>query len=132
MNTTFQIAAFDSEIHSDEVIELWVNVFGYETAHNEPSLVIHRKKEMKDGLFFVSLSPEGKVTGTVIGGYDGHRGWIYSLSVSPNLQRSGIGTALINHAEAALESKGYMKINLQIMEGNAKNQAFYETVGYTR
>ncbi len=50
----------------------------------------------------------------------------------PNLQRSGIGTALINHAEAALESKGYMKINLQIMEGNAKNQAFYETVGYTR
>ena len=132
MNTTFQIAAFDSEIHSDEVIELWVNVFGYETAHDEPSLVIHRKKEMKDGLFFVSLSTEGKVTGTVIGGYDGHRGWIYSLSVSPNLQRSGIGTALINHAEAALESKGYMKINLQIMEGNAKNQAFYETVGYTR
>ena len=71
MNTTFQIAAFDSEIYSDELIELWVNVFGYETAHNEPSLVIHRKKEMKDGLFFVSLSPEGKVTGTVMGGYDG-------------------------------------------------------------
>ncbi len=68
---------------------------------------------------------------TIEGSYDGHRGWIYSLAVSPNLQRSGIGTALINHAEAALKAQGCMKINLQIMKGNEKVQAFYETVGYS-
>ena len=131
MNTKVLILPFDTEVHQDDVVELWVNAFGRGTAHNEPNLAIQRKKEMKDGLFFVSISSEGKVNGTVMCGYDGHRGWIYSLAVSPDLQRSGIGTALMNHAEAELKVKGCMKINLQIVEGNEKVQAFYETVGYS-
>ena len=43
-----------------QVIELWQQVFGYETAHNEPNLVISKKIAINDGLFFVAveLRPE--------------------------------------------------------------------------
>ena len=130
MHPHSQISPFDFDSHKDEVIDLWNRVFGYETAHNEPHLVLQKKVEAKDGLFFVSLSKEGNVTGTVMCGYDGHRGWIYSLAVLPELQRSGIGHALMEHAEKTLKGKGCMKINLQIMEGNEQVKAFYEILGY--
>ena len=130
MNHSYQIIPFNYESHRDAVIALWVRVFGYETAHNEPNLVIKKKQDMGDGLFFVYATEEGHISGTVMCGYDGHRGWIYSLAVSPELHRNGVGTALMNHAETALESRGCMKVNLQVMEGNEKVQAFYETIGY--
>ncbi|MEM1221179.1 MAG: GNAT family acetyltransferase [Verrucomicrobiota bacterium] len=131
MKRDVQIIPYDSITHQDAVINLWADVFGYETAHNEPRLVLQKKEAVDDGLFFVSLSRTGKVTGTVMCGYDGHRGWIYSLAVSPKLQRSGIGSALMNHAEKTLEELGCMKINLQIVENNKKVQAFYETLGFS-
>ena len=131
MDQAITITPFHSEAHRGQVIDLWTTVFGYEAKHNEPSLVIQRKEEMKDGLFLVSVSPSNKVTGTVMCGYDGHRGWIYSLAVSPELQRSGVGSALMSHAEAVLRARGCMKINLQIMEGNEGVEAFYRTLGYS-
>ena len=38
-----------------QVVELWRNVFGYETAHNEPNLAISKKIATNDGLFFVAV-----------------------------------------------------------------------------
>lgn len=59
--------------HRQQVIPLWETVFGYEAAHNTPSLTIDKKLAMQDGLFFVALV-DGAVVGTVLAGYDGHRG----------------------------------------------------------
>ena len=53
-----------------QVIALWRDVFGYETAHNEPSLAIEKKLGANDGLFFIAEG-EGKVVGTALAGYDG-------------------------------------------------------------
>ena len=131
MNTPLRISPFDSTSHQQSVIDLWVSVFGYETAHNDPILVLQKKQDIADGLLFVSLSEDGEVTGTVMCGYDGHRGWIYSLAVRPDLQRRGIGTALMSYAEQRLEEIGCMKINLQIMEGNEKVQSFYAAIGFS-
>ena len=66
----------------DQVFALWDIVFGYSTAHNAPSLAIEKQIAVNDKLFFVALSG-ASVVGTVIAGYDGHRGWIYSLGVLP-------------------------------------------------
>ena len=57
--------------------------------------------------------------------YDGHRGWIYSIAVSPNYQKKGIGSSLLAFAERKLSELGCMKINLQIMEGNEVVENFY-------
>ena len=40
-------------------------------------------------------------------GYDGHRGWLYSLAVAPSLRNQGIGSQLVQHAEQALIKLGY-------------------------
>ncbi len=112
-----------------QVIQLWDHVFGYETAHNLPSLAIDKKLAVNDGLFFVALH-DGSVIGTILAGYDGHRGWLYSLAVHPSFRTQGVGKALVHHAERMLEQRGCMKINLQILQDNAGVAAFYEALGY--
>jgi ribosomal protein S18 acetylase RimI-like enzyme len=119
------------ERHRAEVVHLWQSVFGYTTAHNEPGLAIDRKVDHDDGLFFVAETGTGEVLGTVMGGYDGHRGWIYSLAVFPEHRRKGIGSRLMDHVEKILLDRGCLKINLQVMEGNEAVVEFYERLGYT-
>jgi ribosomal protein S18 acetylase RimI-like enzyme len=125
----FEITAFYNKKHRDQVVSLWETVFGYETSHNAPNIVINKKIEFNDGLFFIAVD-KGNVIGTVMAGYDGHRGWIYSIAVSPDYQKKGLGSALLSFAEERLSEKGCMKINLQIMEGNEPVEAFYLSNGY--
>ncbi len=106
------IAEYSNEHHRRCVVELWKTVFGYETAHNTPSLAIVKKLAAADGLFFVTLSGH-EVVGTVLAGYDDHRGWLYSVAVHPSHRRKCIGMNLVRHAEDALTARGCMKINLQ-------------------
>ena len=112
-----------------QVVQLWRRVFGYETAHNEPNLAISKKIAIKDGLFFVAV--EGKeVIGTIMAGYDGHRGWLYAVAVDPNRRLGGLGRLLVEHAENALAHLGCMKINLQLLSTNEATAAFYKSLGY--
>lgn len=126
---TAEIVAFDNDAHREEVVRLWETVFGYPTAHNSPALSIDRKLAVADGLFFVALNA-GAVIGTVMAGYDGHRGWIYSMAVHPDYRGRGIGSQLLHVAEAQLIARGCVKINLQILQHNAQVRSFYETHGY--
>jgi len=116
--------------HRQQVIDLWKTVFGYEAAHNTPSLAIDKKLAVQDDLFFVAQDGNALV-GTILAGYDGHRGWLYSVAVHPSHQGQGIGKALIAHAERALAQRGCMKINLQIVSSNESVSAFYKSIDYT-
>ena len=84
---------------------------------------------MQDGLFFVAMRQD-RVAGSILAGYDGHRGWLYSVAVHPSHRLVGIGSALVRHAELALVERGCMKINLQIVAGNEAVTAFYKALGY--
>lgn len=124
------IAIYSNEHHRIPVIALWETVFGYETAHNTPSLAIDKKLAVKDDLFFIALK-DNEVVGTVLAGYDGHRGWLYSVAVHPAHRRKGLGAKLVHHAEGALTERGCMKINLQIVSSNESVTTFYEALGYS-
>ena len=84
---------------------------------------------LRDGLFFLARLGQS-VLGTVMVGYDGHRGWIDSLAVQPDQPRNGLGSGLLRFAEARLSELGCMKVNLQILEGNQAVVSFYERHGY--
>lgn len=127
---TIAIRPYVDTLHRGQVVALWEAVFAYETAHNKPGLAIDKKLAVDDQLFFVAIADDA-VVGTVMAGYDGHRGWIYSVAVAPAHRRQGIGSRLVAHAERALTSKGCVKINLQILEGNESVTAFYSKLGYT-
>jgi ribosomal protein S18 acetylase RimI-like enzyme len=112
-----------------EVVALWNTVFGYEGAYNDPDVSIRRKLNAQPDLLFVA-DLDGHVVGTIMAGYDGHRGWIYSVAVSPNHRRRGVGSSLMQHAEQALTELGAPKINLQVRSSNSGVVPFYQSLGF--
>ncbi len=111
------------------VIALWNEVLPDDAPHNDPATAIRNKLAVERDLFLVAVEG-GAVVGTVMGGYDGHRGWVYSLAVKRQCRRRGIGRALVRRLEQALATRGCLKVNLQVRSSNAGVVAFYEKLGY--
>ena len=111
------------------VIALWETVFADDPPHNAPAKVFDAKLAMHDGMLFVATDAES-VIGTAMAGYDGHRGWLYTVAVSPGHRRRGVGTALVRHAVAALRTAGCIKVNLQVRSSNLAVREFYESLGF--
>ena len=71
-----------------------------------------------------------QIVGTVMVGYDGHRGWVYYVAVAPSHQRQGIGAKLMAAAESWLGTRGAVKIQLMVRDTNPATRHFYEHLGY--
>lgn len=110
------------------VIALWRRC-GLVVPKNEPARDIALKMSWQPELFFVGES-DGEIVGTVMAGFEGHRGWINYLAVDPAAQRGGAGRALMSAAEEALRALGCPKINLQVRTSNEAVIAFYRGLGY--
>src|SRR5712691_4788312 len=123
-----RIRSFE-ESDTERVASLWREVLPNDPPHNAPALVIRRKLQFQRELFFVG-EIDTAIVGTVLAGYDGHRGWLYSVAIHPRYRRRGLGTTLVRHAEAALAAAGCPKINLQVRTTNAAVVAFYRKLGY--
>jgi len=123
-----QVRAF-VDADREAVIGLWREVFGYKEARNQPERVLGDKLALKDGLLFVAID-ERCVVGTLLAGYDGHRGWLYRAAVAPQARRRGVGRALVETAESALRARGCAKINLQTHAGNDDAVRFWTRLGY--
>ena len=65
-----------------------------------------------------------------MGGYEGHRGWIYYLGVAPEYQRQGLGKRIMDAIEARLIKIGCPKINILVRAGNAGALNFFQEIGY--
>jgi ribosomal protein S18 acetylase RimI-like enzyme len=111
-----------------QVVDLWERC-ALVVPWNVPADDIARKLAFQPELFFVAEC-EGRVVGSVMAGYEGHRGWINYLAVAPELQRSGLGRELMDHAEARLLDAGCPKINLQVRGANRAVIDFYQRLGY--
>jgi len=111
------------------VSALWREVFPEAPPWNHPESDFVRKLRVQPELFFVAVR-EGGVVGTVMGGYDGHRGWLYHLAVLPSSRGQGIGRALVERVECELMKLGCPKLNLQVRSSNLEVRSFYEQLGY--
>ncbi|WAK01542.1 GNAT family acetyltransferase [Methylobacter sp. YRD-M1] len=96
---------------------------------NDPYKDIQRKLKVDPDLFIVGETA-GEVIATVMGGYEGHRGWINYLAVSPAHQRKGYGRQLMEFVEVLIKQKGSPKINIQVRQANTDVIKFYEAIGY--
>jgi ribosomal protein S18 acetylase RimI-like enzyme len=97
---------------------------------NDPRRDIERKLRVDPELFLVAVEEDLVLVGSVMAGYEGHRGWINYLAVDPSHRRQGLGTRLMDEAEGLLAERGCPKINLQIRSDNADVIAFYGALGY--
>jgi len=73
------------ESDRESLIALWNAVFPDAPEHNEPGAVIDAKQAVDD-LIFVA-EEDGEIIGACMAGYDGHRGWLYSVGVSADHRR---------------------------------------------
>ena len=110
------------------VIDLWMDC-GLVVPWNDPVKDIERKLKVDPDLFLVG-ELDGEIVASVMGGYDGHRGWINYLAVSPRHQRMGYGRLIMEVVEQAIAQKGCPKINLQIRAANTDIASFYQSIGY--
>ena len=111
-----------------QVIHLW-----YEcelvVPWNNPKMDIERKLKVNPELFLVGET-EDKIIASVMGGYEGHRGWINYLAVLPEHQGKGYARQIMTAVEQKLKDIGCPKINLQIRSNNEDVIKFYESIGY--
>ena len=111
------------------VVSLW-QLCELTVPWNNPYKDIARKLKVQPELFLVGMLDSLLIT-TVMGGYDGHRGWINYLAVHPDFQGLGYAQHMMVNVESELRKIGCPKINLQIRSGNAKVMAFYQKLGFT-
>jgi ribosomal protein S18 acetylase RimI-like enzyme len=82
------------------------------------------------GLFLVARSADGRIVGTVMGGWDGRRAYVYHLAVAPDRRREGIADALMDELEARFRALGALKVKLQILVDNPVSKRFFAHRGY--
>jgi ribosomal protein S18 acetylase RimI-like enzyme len=89
-------------------------------------------------LSFLSKNPhtcfiaedEGKLIGTILGGSDGRRGYLYHLVVHPDYQKHGLGKKLVQTCLDALHAQGIEKCHIFVLADNAEGLKFWQKVGW--
>ncbi len=117
------------ESDEKEVIELWFKC-NLMIPGSNPKRDIERKLKVDHDLFLVG-NVNGKIVASVMGGYEGHRGWINFLAVDPKYQRRAYGRLIMEAVEERIKEKGCPRINLQVRSSNKDVIELYQAIGYT-
>ncbi|OYT29858.1 GNAT family acetyltransferase [Thermoplasmatales archaeon ex4572_165] len=120
-----------SYIKKDEkqVIQLW-KMSNLIIPKNNPLRDIDEKIRFQPDLFLVGLLDK-KLIGTIMVGYEGHRGWINYLAIHQEFRGKGFGVKLMDYATEILTNMGCQKINVQIRKTNNSVIEFYKKLGFT-
>lgn len=113
---------------TEAVVSLWQEA-GLTRPWNNPHQDINRKLKVQPELFLVAVD-EGSVVGSVMAGYDGHRGWLYYLASAPHRRGEGIARRLVESAEARLIEMGCPKVQLMVRPENGIAKEFYDALEY--
>jgi len=112
----------------EEVVALW-HACGLTRPWNDPSADF-RLALVTPTSTVLMVREAADVIGSVMVGFDGHRGWIYYLAVSPSARRQGVGRTLMATAERWLRDRGAPKLQLMVRDDNAAALNFYATLGF--
>jgi ribosomal protein S18 acetylase RimI-like enzyme len=112
------------------VIALWQEC-GLTRPWNDPRTDIARKLTEQPELFLVGTVGD-ELVATAMVGFDGHRGSVYYLAVSPRHRRRSYGQSLMREAERLLIERGCPKLNLLVRSSNAEVIEFYRKLGYVQ
>ena len=112
----------------ERVIAIW-KACDLVKPQNDPVTDFHLALETKDSTVLL-LESSSEIIGSVVVGFDGHRGWYYYLGIKPEFQSVGNGRILVDAAENWLSSRGAPKAMLMVRHSNTQVIGFYEKLGY--
>ena len=113
-----------------DAIQLWQSLPGLGLSSADQQDAITRFLEKNPNTCFIALDGE-KVIGTVLGGNDGRRGYLYHLAVHLEYQRLGLGRQLSEACLAALKLEGLQKCHIFVISSNFEGLRFWERLGWT-
>ncbi len=114
----------------DAVFSLWQNAGeGIGIGLSDQPAEIEKKWRHAPDLFLLA-ELDGRIVGTVIGGFDGRRGMLYHLAVEADAREQGIGGLLMEEIEQRLRAKGCRKVYLLLKQGNPAGE-FYKKRGWS-
>ncbi|MDG2002920.1 MAG: GNAT family acetyltransferase [Novosphingobium sp.] len=116
------------ETDRSSVIELW-RTAGMTRPWNDPEADFDLALDVPTSTILLARDGE-ELAGTVMVGFDGHRGWVYYLGVDPSRQGEGIGRELMQASEGWLKSRGCPKIQLMVRGDNDAAGGFYAALDY--
>ncbi len=114
----------------EEIFELWMSTpgMGLNNIDDSKTGVERYLRRNPNTCFAAEIC--GEISGTILSGHDGIRGFIYHLAVSVSKQNEGIGSALLDAALEALREEGVSRVALVVFEKNEIGNAFWERKGF--
>lgn len=111
------------------VVEMW-RVCNLVASYNDPVADFRFAKDSSCSDVLVGQDAAGSISGSVMVGHDGHRGWLYYVASAPEARGSGIGRQMVEAAEDWLRQRGVLKVHLLVRETNTGVVAFYDRLGF--
>lgn len=114
-----------------ELVDLW-RACGLVASYNDPAADFRFAQGATCSDVLIGEDDEGHLSGSVMVGHDGHRGWLYYVASGPRARGRGVGRRMVQAAEAWLRERGVAKMQLMVRETNTAVVSFYEHLGLER
>ena len=113
----------------EQALELWRSLPGMGLSSADEKDNIRDFLQKNPSTCFVALK-DGNLIGTILGGSDGRRGYIYHLAVQQSEQNKGLGKKLMDLCLNEFKKSGIQKCHIFVISDNAEGIAFWKKVGW--
>ena len=110
-----------------QMLELWRHFWPPQSYEQNLSVKINTDPDL-----VLVAGKDGRLVGTVIGGYDLWWAWVYRLAVHPDYQRCGIAKQLLSEIHKRLLARGADSACLFASPQNEPMAYLLESLGYKR
>ncbi len=115
-----------------EAYSLWTGTAGMGLRSKDDSPEgIARFLNRNPGTSFVCRNESGALTGIILCGHDGRRGYIYHAAVAEGNRHQGVGRRLVEAVLEALQKEEIKKVALVAYRNNHRGNAFWQSLGFT-
>jgi len=112
----------------DAILHLWEAIDRHTELSDRPEY-LRTFLTFSPDLFLVAEA-DGRIIGTVLGGWDGWRANIARLSTHAQYRRRGVAEALVQEIERRLRAKGARRIYALVDRRSPPATPFWEAAGY--
>lgn len=127
MNENITIRPYQAEDY-EAVLHIW-QACDLSLGHSDTFEEVERVRRLQHDLFLV-LEQDGQIIATVMGAFDGRRGYIHHLAVLPKYQSHGCGKQLMSEAEKRFAAMGAVKLHLFVETRNQQVEDYYHRLGW--
>lgn len=115
----------------ENCIKLWEKTEGMGFLDGDTTDSISFYLERNPGMSFVCFDKEKYLlVGTILGGHDGRRGYIYHLAVSKEYRGKSIGKELVRLSIEKIKSFGIKRCIIMLKTDNQDNAKFWHKSGF--